>query len=431
MTNNGKKQQQEEEDEEVAVVEADQSYPHSSHPVQKCGLILLGWFAVGLVVKFIFGWIAAGASSTSLPPSSPLPSTMDAAVSLTAAAAVTPTAQKQDKASKKITLFPPLTPDALKQNATALWSSPRCRAAVEFERTKAWQELAPGRTSDDQSFRHASCNQAHISHSWRFIYLENQKAGSRTILSWLRSFATDLNETFIPYSFGSPDRPAAKKWCASDLPAAATNYTTFTFVRNPLRTFLSGFAEVMQRLIFDDSKLYFDEFSAPEFSTLPCNESGRYLSSFVASMVERRPLGIPWFHVLPQALKLDVDLRLDFIGELENLGRDLERLLRGPLGVTDPVASRLLRRSAMTPAENDGRHNTNQCGEPIAPGERQVVQLLPVICALLTADYECLGDVYGPCDNLRIAELEMAEKEFSRSSKSKSKPRSKASSSGR
>ena len=109
---------------------------------------------------------------------------------------------------------------------------------------------------------HTFCDQAHVLPRLRAVYIENQKAGSRSILSALRKLEQGTHRVdFLPYAGYEHERSAR---CSRDgLPSKAANFTVFTFVRRPLDTFISGFSETMGRVVRMKSKDDWGGGSAP------------------------------------------------------------------------------------------------------------------------------------------------------------------------
>ena len=99
---------------------------------------------------------------------------------------------------------------------------------------------------------HTFCDQAHVLPRLRAVYIENQKAGSRSIISALRKLDKAHRVDSLPYAGYEHERSAR---CSRDgLPSEAANFTVFTFVRRPLDTFISGFSETMSRVVTMKSK---------------------------------------------------------------------------------------------------------------------------------------------------------------------------------
>ena len=268
-----------------------------------------------------------------------------------------------------------------------------CLASVQREVAGRW---IPMGTHPHHTF----CNQAHVLPRLRAVYIENQKAGSRSIISALRKLehGTPNTKTYrLPYA-GYEHEGSAR--CSRDgLPSEAANFTVFTFVRRPLDTFISGFSETMGRVVTMKSKDDWGGGSAPAYFGLGCNDTDRYFTTFVGDVLGRRPLGLPTFHIFPQAVKTGVFLGtghrqgFDFIGAVEHLEEHLGLLLER-LGVADAR----IRAHEVLGNKNDATTNIDRCNRPIRPTPQEVRAMHKTICSLLSGDYRCLGAFYnGTC----------------------------------
>ena len=114
------------------------------------------------------------------------------------------------------------------------------------------------------------CNQAHVPPRLRAVYIENQKAGSRSIISALRMLSMARptpNRLHFGYEHEGYEMPH------DGLPSEAANFTVFT--RRPLDTFISGFSETMGRVVTMKSK---DDWAAAARPPIcPANEHGSVL----------------------------------------------------------------------------------------------------------------------------------------------------------
>ena len=104
----------------------------------------------------------------------------------------------------------------------------------------------------------------------------------------------------------------------------------FTFVREPIDTFLSGYRELASRLSLAADVAKVD---GVRFMNTACThkDSTARLSKFIAELREGALSDIEAFHVWPQALKIDalpVGRSFDFIGRSEHLERDVAELFR-------------------------------------------------------------------------------------------------------
>jgi hypothetical protein len=277
-----------------------------------------------------------------------------------------------------------------------------CLASVQREVAGRWISMGTHPA-------HTFCDQAHVLPRLRAVYIENQKAASRSIISALKKLeqSTPNTTTYrvdsLPYA--GYQRHEARGRCSrvvlrDGLPSEAANFTVFTFVRRPLDTFISGFSETMGRVVTMESKAHWGDGSAPSYFGLSCNESDRYFTTFVGDVLARRPLGLPTYHIFPQAVKTGVFMGpghrqgFDFIGAVEHLEEHLGVLLER-LGVAD---ARTRAHEVLGPHVNDATTNKDRCGRPIRPTPQEVRALHEKICSLVSGDYRCLGAFWdGTC----------------------------------
>jgi hypothetical protein len=116
-----------------------------------------------------------------------------------------------------------------------LYQAPHCQRALAHERTLAWHNLT-------RLEPHASCNQAHVIPSLRAIYVENQKAASRSMLMILNKLANGTVDEVMTAYVGSD--------CASLLEPGPYAQQVLSADAYPgsLACFLSGFAELVGRV---------------------------------------------------------------------------------------------------------------------------------------------------------------------------------------
>ena len=224
------------------------------------------------------------------------------------------------------------------------------------------------------------------------VYIENQQAASRSILQVLKSLDPNYEEVLVPFA------GYQSQGCPTDgLPSAFSNFTVFTFVRRPLDSFLSAFAETMGRVVSAPRETNWGG-RTPDYYALPCNVSDRDLTAFVGDVVAKRPLGWSTFHIFPQVVKVGVHLGFgrsgfDFIGMVEHLEEHLGLLLER-LHVANAAATthELLRHM------NNATTNKDRCQQQIRPTPHEVVSLKGDLCDLLSSDYSCLSALYsGTC----------------------------------
>ena len=207
---------------------------------------------------------------------------------------------------------------------------------------------------------------------------------------------------------GTPDDNKARMRynCTSVAALAGTeigdNYTFFTFVREPRACFTAGAIEVMGRS-FSGNYLFRPVPRPPAFFNLQCNESTRYLSTFVSDVVAGNNVFGQGVHIWPQVLKISTGIgRLDFVGTLENLADDIAKLFREHLKID---SARIMNISAWSSRRvnfnKQGRplhSNMDRCGAQISPSEAELEKVRPAVCDLMAVDYECFGsEYYSPC----------------------------------
>ena len=125
---------------------------------------------------------------------------------------------------------------------------------------------------------------------------------------------------------------------------------------------------------------------ATAYTAVSCNSTAANASrfaAFVADILACRQMGYDTYHIWPQVAKLDVlpaNRSFDFIGRVEHLQDDWVTLMRR-LGAKPGVVS----------SQNPASHNVDACGKQIAVPSEAKLAVLPLLCPMLRADYECLG----------------------------------------
>ena len=162
-------------------------------------------------------------------------------------------------------------------------------------------------------------------------------------------------------------------------------FTVFTFVREPLGGFMSGYAETVHRVTtFGGARSV--RSADTTYTNVDChshaaNESR--FAAFVTDLLRCRSMGYDTYHIWPQVMKLDVlpSYRpFDFIGRVENLAEDWQVLMR----ILGTKPSRMA-------STNSATHNVDKCGKQISVPSPAKLAVLPILCDLLRVDYECLG----------------------------------------
>lgn len=253
----------------------------------------------------------------------------------------------------------------------SLWSSDRCDVARREEAKRfatQWQPLSAP-PSD-----HSSRNAVFVLPSHNLAYVANQKAGSRSILALLRKLGP-VHIVWVPY------RSVNISWKE---PAAWQSYTRFTFVREPVATFLSGVKEAVGRHYHNFPTKCKTGTMRAAYLDVECG--AEVLSPFLTDLLARRCIGTEAFHVWPQTMKLDLPLSrpLDFVGQVEHFEDDMQTLLRR-------INCSICNVTSLLGHANPAETNRDRCNNPIVFPEAALGQARTLICELLDSDYTCLG----------------------------------------
>ena len=183
---------------------------------------------------------------------------------------------------------------------------------------------------------HDACNGAWVSDALQVIYIENQKAASRSILSWMNA-AGKVRLTLLPYhgSRRAASQERAANHCGPKNASSALphDYVVFTFVREPVASFVSAAFHLLY--LFKTPNDYATCETSGESlrrAAWPCAESDdgpRFLRNFILDVNASRSLGAEAFHVWPQMVKIDIlpeNRSLDFVGRVEHFEEDFVRL---------------------------------------------------------------------------------------------------------
>jgi len=280
----------------------------------------------------------------------------------------------------------------------AATATPMCSRAMAVARrawVSRWKHIArPHRRN---------WNNVWLTNDGALAYVENQKAASRTLLKaigpYKRGWVAPYRATIATDAVHAAD---------TNLMMALANRTVFTFVRDPIVTFLSGADEVFLR--WTNSSVH--EFGRkasrwPKSFAVPCS---RRRDAIVEDVQDARSLGKEAFHIFPQALKTDVlppGRRFDFVGRVERLTEDIEALFASLAPPHDAYYSNrwkdmqrlnldFLNNSTDAVAKwkyfrvtlGDARHPLN-----CSPSESQPLSSATSdsICGLMAADFACFG----------------------------------------
>lgn len=269
--------------------------------------------------------------------------------------------------------------DLTAMNATESTRSPGCVHAWNRERTARFEHIWQPLVTPMRAIGHDKYERVAISHTLRAAYIYNPKAAHNSVLELFQAASgrVKLEVQQLPL-LGSHVR------LSRGVPAG---YLTFTFVRDPISAFLSGYAEAAHRMLADPSSLRGKHSEATTYDKVACEDPNANMSRFVAFLDDTkagRRMGYDSYHVWPQVMKLDVlpdPKRFDFVGRVETLREDWQLLLHH-LGV----------RSSMVPGKvNSASHNVDNCGRLIAVPRDAVSSQITQLCDLLSADFVCFG----------------------------------------
>ena len=275
----------------------------------------------------------------------------------------------------------------------SLYQSPVCLRARTAERLRfadMWQAIMPTHRMPANA---RTQQRLYVSDSLRAAYLSNPKAAHLAVLKIFRyaSIAKHPGQGELTYRevpLIGHDRHA------SFLKTLPSNYTLFTFVREPVSAFLSGYAEVVHRVLTWNRARKIHG-SDTTFSHVRCSRSDTDTNStrfaaFLDDLTRCRTIGYDAYHVWPQVMKLDAlpgngERSFDFVGRIESLAADMGKLLRQIQGTEVPqsVIELTTHVSHLT--------NVDECNKIITVPSAAVVAALPVLCDLLAADFKCTG----------------------------------------
>lgn len=279
--------------------------------------------------------------------------------------------------------------------ATKAFQSSRCTLAREIERSRfaeRWQALMPA-ARFPRLGQHRTHQYVAISHTLRAAYIFNPKAAHRTVMRIFQE-ASNTSTTaslrtgkLVTRTLPLRGHEMADPDFAKVVPPG---YVLFTFVREPISDFVSGYTETVHRVLTSKGSrsVHAENLSLGKVSCLGRDAHQSRFQAFVDDVRSRRAIGYDSYHIWPQAVKLDVlpaDGRsIDYIGRVETLAQDMERLLR-QLGVQSQPPS------LHTSVHVSRLTNVDSCGQRITVPQETLTSLLPVICDLLISDWACLG----------------------------------------
>ena len=276
-----------------------------------------------------------------------------------------------------------------------------------------WQPLlgSVGCHSSAQRLRptllHDACNGVYISDALHLAYVENQKAGSSQLLAHLHA-AGSVRVVLLPYRgrMRSEARSRARVHCpATNVRKLPANYILFTFVREPLSTFVSGAFELLERHWIRNASVDWGAcptqghtaLSGSHWPLRPSLDSvSTYLRQLIIDVNYSRELHPEAFHIWPQQVKTGLELggrRLDFVGQTEQLDTDFAALVNMSTG-------RASVKAAVVPRDNHSNvanaARCRSCHEHAIEWLMSSPSYFGTLCELLRADVKCLPSL---CSN--------------------------------
>ena len=259
----------------------------------------------------------------------------------------------------------------------ALWRSPACVRARSAERSRSASMWFPMVTHIGGKSKHDRYEMVAVSHSLRAAYVYNPKAAHTSVLAWLKAASrTPLVTISLEL------QPVVNLTRLRQ--RIPVGYRMFTFVREPISDFYSGYAETVWRVTWGGARAMTSH--SATFDKVDCNRMGAKSIRFAAILLDIKRcsrLNYDAYHLWPQVVKLDVlpeDGSYDFIGSVDTLQEDMNALLR-----------RLGAKETRVPTANPAKHNVDRCGHQISVPPAAQREALPIVCELLAVDYACLG----------------------------------------
>lgn len=259
-----------------------------------------------------------------------------------------------------------------------LFQSPRCALAREKERrlfAMRWQSVV---TPMGANGGVRNLGNLALSHDLRAVYVYNPKAAHSSVLEMFKAASRSHVHEHVSIPYGTPGHSKLNR-------TVPPNYTIFTFIREPIGDFISGYAETVSRVTTLGGARS-KRSAATSYTSVDChlsNSNATRFAAFLHDLLACRQMGYDTYHIWPQVVKMDIlsEFRMfDFIGRVESLQEDWAALMH-----------RLGRSPRPMVTKNAAGHNVDSCGKVIAVPLEARQAALPLICDLLQADYECLG----------------------------------------
>ena len=274
--------------------------------------------------------------------------------------------------------------------------SDECRASMKFEGTRYASMWKPtvGLKKDHED--HGSRNQVWYSYKFKLAFVENQKAGTRTLIHTLRRLFPDEWKYLTTYYMANePESEGPKESLFDD-----QNMTIFTFVREPFTAFRSAYEEISHR---DPPRLR-KQAAGNTYSQVPCDKASKRMAYFVDDLLNARSIGRDAFHAWPQTVKTSNVPRLDFIGRVETMEsdlRDLVSMVYARLGrkVGENVKVEAPRLNPRTQKLKEGKSHMvgKECSQFTLYMNVSTETTRRICDEVLAADYTCFGYDSAKC----------------------------------
>lgn len=232
--------------------------------------------------------------------------------------------------------------------------------AIQFLRAADWRKINRGKISHTrrdgvpghERLALFGKQEALVLPTLRAMYIRNQKVGSDYLMANLPMILSNLTTTLkreLPEPLAlAPDLRPCCDLTGSNV-CCAQKYFRFTFVSEPVRTALRGYGEISRRHTWEElfGNVRGPMWPQPRYRNVHCSNATevlRRLNLFLDAVQSGDALGLESFHAFPQMLKVFTHWQpLDFVGRLEALPADLERLRgrlyasQGPFLATAPL----------------------------------------------------------------------------------------------
>jgi hypothetical protein len=292
------------------------------------------------------------------------------------------------KAFAIVAAFPVLPVFPSSVNPLAARSSSACEAYMKQEEaryTTVWRPTIGSKTDHED---HGNRNQLWLSEKFQLAFVENQKAGTRTLIHTLRRlFPSDWKYVTTKYFGGHGDESMSQLLNNRSM-------TIFTFVREPFSAFKSAYEEISHR----DPPQRNRNAKHNTYSLVPCEQGSKRIAYFVDDLLRAQSIGRDAFHAWPQTVKTSNVPRLDFIGRVETMEadlRDLVALVYAKLGreMGEHVQVQAPRLNPRTQKLREGKAHMvgKECSQYTLNANITADTTRRICDEVLAADYVCFG----------------------------------------